>query len=36
MPGGLSPRGKWRLAEKDKTRSPDVTADWLKNYPGGE
>jgi len=35
-PEDLNPRGKWLLGEKDKTKSPNVNADWLKNYPGGE
>ena len=35
-PEDLNPRGKWLLGEKDKTKSPNVNAEWLKNYPGGE
>jgi hypothetical protein len=35
-PEDLNPRGQWLLAEKGKTKSPDVKADWLKNYPGGD
>ncbi len=35
-PEDLNPGGKWLLGVKDKTKSPDVNADWLKNYPGGE
>jgi hypothetical protein len=35
-PEDLNPRGKWLLDEKDKTKSPDVNVEWLKNYPGGE
>ncbi len=35
-PEDLNARGKWLLAEKDKTKSPDVKVEWLKNYPGGD
>jgi hypothetical protein len=35
-PEDLNPRGKWLLGEKDKTKSPNVNAEWLKKYPGGE
>lgn len=34
-PDDLNPRGQWLLAEKDKTKSPDIKVEWLKNYPGG-
>ncbi len=35
-PDDLNPRGKWLLDEKDKTKSPNVDVQWLKNYPGGQ
>jgi hypothetical protein len=35
-PEDLNPRGKWLLDERDKTKSPNVNVQWLKNYPGGE
>lgn len=35
-PEDLNARGKWLLTEKDKTKSPNVDVQWLKNYPGGE
>jgi hypothetical protein len=35
-PEDLNPRGKWLLGEKEKTKSPNVNAEWLKNYPGGD
>jgi len=35
-PDDLNERGKWLLTEKDKQKSKDVKADWLKNYPGGK
>jgi hypothetical protein len=35
-PDDLNERGKWLLAEKDKRKSKEVKADWLKSYPGGK
>jgi hypothetical protein len=35
-PEDLNQRGKWLLGEQTKTKSPNVNAEWLKNYPGGE
>ena len=32
-PDELNERGKWLLTEKDKTKSPDIRVEWLKNYP---
>jgi len=33
-PADLNERGKWLMAEQEKTKAPQVKADWLKNYPG--
>ena len=35
-PEDLNERGKWLLAEKDKTKAKNVNVEWLKNYPGGQ
>lgn len=35
-PDDLNERGKWLLAEKDKQKSKEVKADWLKSYPGAK
>ena len=35
-PDGLNERGKWLLAEKDRQKSKEVKADWLKSYPEGK
>ena len=35
-PDDLNERGKWLLAEKDRQKSKEVKADWLKSYPGGK
>ena len=35
-PDDLNDRGKWMMAEKDKKKSKDLKADWLKDYPGGK
>ena len=33
-PADLNERGKWLMAEQEKTKAPQIKADWLKNYPG--
>ena len=35
-PDDLNDRGKWMMAEKDKQKSKNIKADWLKDYPGGK
>ena len=35
-PDDLNDRGKWLMTEKDKQRSNNVNAEWLKQYPGGK
>ena len=35
-PDDLNERGKWLLSEKDRLKSKEVNADWLKSYPGGK
>ena len=35
-PDDLNDRGKWMMAEKDKQKSKNIEADWLKDYPGGK
>jgi len=35
-PEDLNERGKWLVAEKDKQKAKEVSAEWLKNYPGGK
>jgi mono/diheme cytochrome c family protein len=35
-PDDLNERGKWLLGEKDKQKSKDIKAEWLKNYPAGK
>jgi len=35
-PDDLNERGKWLLAEKDKQKSKEVKAGWLKSFPGGK